>query len=269
MKMKQTSLGAGPAVDKGVRTGRSSGRSDALWHVDDGWAMFAGPLDRNAPHAHSTAVYLAGLYGTFRLRIGGGEWVWCRSTVIRAGTVYEFDIGGDPLGVMYLEPNLAGPDAMAAFNGTGHEIGAALIGRIDHSPMRPCFEARQVTSEIASSVFDLVSHAHARAGRRMDGRIVRAVDVLQASVTETATPSVAIAAKAAGLSPSRFQHLFTRETGVPFRRYRQWQRLRMAIRSAAAGASLTDAAHAAGFADQAHFSRVFKATFGAPPSRGL
>jgi AraC-like DNA-binding protein len=29
------------------------------------------------------------------------------------------------------------------------------------------------------------------------------------------------------------------------------------------------AAHAAGFADQAHFSRAFRAAFGAPPSRGL
>ncbi|WP_083509541.1 helix-turn-helix domain-containing protein [Hyphomicrobium sulfonivorans] len=258
------SVSEGLATDP---TGVRASRSDALWHVDDGWAMFAGPLHRNAPHAHSTAVYLAGLYGTFRLRIGGGEWFSCRSAVIRPGTVYEFDVGGDPLGVMYLEPNLAGPDAMATFNKTGHEIGGALIGRIDHSIMRPCFEAGRTTPEVASSVSDLVRHAEGRAYRRMDDRIVRAVAELQFNLA--AAPSVSIAAAAAGISATRFQHLFTREVGVPFRRYRQWQRLRMAIRSAAAGASLTDAAHAAGFADQAHFSRVFKATFGAPPSRGL
>jgi AraC-like DNA-binding protein len=85
----------------------------------------------------------------------------------------------------------------------------------------------------------------------------------------TDAASVAIAAASAGLSASRFQHLFTREVGVPFRRYRGWQRLRGAIRAAASGLSLTDAAYAAGFADQAHFSRTFRATFGAPPSRGL
>lgn len=258
------------SVSGGVGTGANgarSSRSGALWHVDDGWAMFAGPLHRNAPHAHSTAVYLAGLYGTFRLRVGGGEWFSCRSAVIRPGTVYEFDIGGDPLGVMYVEPNLAGPDALAAFSKTGHEIGGALIGRIDHSMIRPCFEERRSTPDAASGVVDLVRHAEGRAYRQMDGRIARAVGSLQESLN--AESSVAIAAAAAGISPTRFQHLFSREVGVPFRRYRQWQRLRMSIRYAAAGASLTDAAYAAGFADQAHFSRVFKATFGAPPSRGL
>ena len=48
--------------------------------------------------------YLAGLYGTFRLRIADSPWLSCRSAVIRAGTPYEFDVGGDPLGVFYLEP---------------------------------------------------------------------------------------------------------------------------------------------------------------------
>ena len=60
-------------------------RRAALWHVDAGWAVFAGPLHHNAPHAHSTAVYLAGLYGTFRLRVAGSRWLTCRSAVIRAG----------------------------------------------------------------------------------------------------------------------------------------------------------------------------------------
>ncbi len=56
---------------------------------------------------------------------------------------------------------------------------------------------------------------------------------------------------------------------MPFRRYRAWHRLRAAIREVVGGSSLTAAAHAAGFADQAHFTRSFRRTFGAPPSRGL
>ena len=50
------------------RAARQRPPHEALWHVDSGWAVFAGPLHHNAPHAHSTAVYLAGLYGSdFRL----------------------------------------------------------------------------------------------------------------------------------------------------------------------------------------------------------
>jgi len=103
----------------------------SLWHVDEGWALFAGPLHHNDSHAHSTAVYLAGLYGTFRLRIAGSRWMSCRSAVIRAGTPYEFDIGGDPLGVFYLEPNVAGADALAPLVEGGEEVNGALVGRCD------------------------------------------------------------------------------------------------------------------------------------------
>jgi AraC-like DNA-binding protein len=48
--------------------------------------------------------------------------------------------------------------------------------------------------------------------------------------------------------------------------YLRWKRLIAAISASALGASLTQAAHAAGFADSAHLTRVFRATFGISPS---
>src|ERR1700732_4223352 len=72
-----------------------------------------------------------------------------------------------------------------------------------------------------------------------------------------------------GHSASRFQHLFSQQIGVPFRRYRGWRRLRVAILEISNGSNFTTAAHAAGFSDQAHFAHVFRRTFGAPPSRSL
>ncbi|TFV92899.1 helix-turn-helix domain-containing protein, partial [Oxalobacteraceae bacterium OM1] len=64
------------------------------------------------------------------------------------------------------------------------------------------------------------------------------------------------------LSPERFRHLFLEETGIRFRPYVLWLRLETAVASYAAGSSLTEASHAAGFADSAHFSRTFKRMFG-------
>ena len=243
-----------------------SGARAALWHVDDGWALFAGPLHHNDSHAHSAAVHLAGLYGTFRLRIAGGDWLSCRSAVIRAGTPYEFDVGGDPLGVFYLEPNLAGADALAPLLARATEIGGALVGDADAPLLRAAFEQRPAASELRDNIGDMVGFAKRKARKQIDARIARAVSAMAQS---TDAASVTIAAHAAGLSASRFQHLFTREVGVPFRRYRVWHRLRAAIREAAQGSNLTTAAHAAGFADQAHFTREFRRSFGAPPSRGL
>jgi AraC-like DNA-binding protein len=56
---------------------------------------------------------------------------------------------------------------------------------------------------------------------------------------------------------------------VPFRRFRVWLRLRRAIGEIIGGSTFTDAAYAAGFADQAHFSRAFRQAFGASASPSL
>ena len=104
----------------------------------------------------------------------------------------------------------------------------------------------------------------------MDPRIARAVAGMsgRAAAPGGLTPVARLAGEV-GLSASRFQHLFTREVGVPFRRYRAWQRMRAAIAEIVRGRTFTTAAHAAGFADQAHFGHDFRRTFGAPPSRSL
>ena len=73
-------------------------------------------------------------------------------------------------------------------------------------------------------------------------------------------------AQAVHLSPSRLAHRFRDATGVPVRRYVLWCRLRAAADAAMHGATLTDAAHLAGFADSAHLSRTFRAMFGIAPS---
>jgi AraC-like DNA-binding protein len=75
--------------------------------------------------------------------------------------------------------------------------------------------------------------------------------------------------QAAGLSPRQMRHAFARDVGLPMRAYLRWKRVRRAIAAVEAGANLTHAAAAAGFADSAHLSRVFREQFGMVPSRGL
>ncbi len=74
------------------------------------------------------------------------------------------------------------------------------------------------------------------------------------------------AAEAAGvyLSPSRLRHLFVEQTGLAYKTYVLWLRLVRALQVYAEGRNLTEAAHAAGFADSAHFSRAFRRNFGLP-----
>jgi methylphosphotriester-DNA--protein-cysteine methyltransferase len=98
----------------------------------------------------------------------------------------------------------------------------------------------------------------------MDARVRRALALLDASPEEP--PSLTELAAEVGVSATRLRHLFKAQVGVPVSRYALWMRLRTAIVRAMSGASMTEAAYAAGFADAAHFTRTCKQMFGLPPS---
>jgi len=245
----------------------SSGPS-SFWHVGGGRSLFAGPLHHNDPHRHSVPVYLAGLYGTFRLRIGSSGWLSCRTAAIPAGVPYEFDMRGEPLAVFYLEPNVAGIDTLTPLVGDGREVNRALVGHGgEFVLLRDLYEGRASRRCIGPALEDLTDFSSRRATQLIDPRVSRVVERMHTNFARL--DPAADVASSIGLSASRFQHLFTENVGVPFRRYRAWHRLRAAIHEIVGGSSFTSAAHAAGFADQAHFAREFRRTFGASASRGI
>jgi hypothetical protein len=59
-------------------------------------------------------------------------------------------------------------------------------------------------------------------------------------------------------------HAFSKEVGIPLRPYLRWLKLERAGSAIATGATLSDAAYAAGFADAAHMTRTFKGSWGSP-----
>ncbi|MGN6827521.1 helix-turn-helix transcriptional regulator [Paucibacter sp. M5-1] len=70
-----------------------------------------------------------------------------------------------------------------------------------------------------------------------------------------------------GLSSEHLRHRFAQASGLPFKRYVLWRRLRLAGQALAAGQGATAAAHRAGFADAAHLARTLKAMFGVTASQ--
>ncbi|WP_372810491.1 helix-turn-helix domain-containing protein [Litorivivens sp.] len=69
------------------------------------------------------------------------------------------------------------------------------------------------------------------------------------------------------LSPSRFSHWFSEQTGLPLRSYRKWLRLITALEIALTTTNLSQAATEAGFSDQAHFTRAVREAFGISPTQ--
>lgn len=257
-------------------TARLYETADPLWHIGNGRMLFAGCLSRNALHSHSAPVLLAGIYDNFQLRIDGGDWFSCRTAVVRAGTGYEFDSGGRPLAVLYVEPHVSSVEGLAALARGTREVSGALIGMDGElSVIRALYEDPQSQRWAGAAIEDLVEFSKVRARRQMDGRVARAVEML-AFNDETECEdwrdvllSVGGAARSCGLSTSRFQHVFKDAAGVSYRRYVAWARMRVALREIVAGSNFTTAAHAAGYCDQPHFAHEFRRIFGAPASRSL
>jgi AraC-like DNA-binding protein len=129
-----------------------------------------------------------------------------------------------------------------------------VIRRAHRSADRPALEAagRALVERLAP----------AAAQDALDPRVARMVAW---AGRHAASPiGIAEAARAVNLSPSRASHLFATQTGLAFRTYVLWLRLMRAVETYAAGGSLTEAAHEAGFSDSAHLSRTFRRMFGLP-----
>jgi AraC-like DNA-binding protein len=176
--------------------------------------------------------------------------------------LHALDFGGDPIAALYIEPDIGGLQALAPLLDNSSLAGGAIVGSCGEiSYLRMLFEDRPGKQQVDAGVAELIGPSKKRSRENgLDPRIKRAVRDLRAC-SDDIMP-VAWIAETAGLSSSRFQHLFSAQVGVPYRRYRSWSRMRVAIREIAMGRSCTMAAHAAGYADLAHFTRDCRRTFG-------
>jgi AraC-like DNA-binding protein len=123
-------------------------------------------------------------------------------------------------------------------------------------------EGRMIAA--AAQALAVLAGASSEPAASLDPRLAKALRHIRAHVREPL--ALADAAEVAHLSESRFRHLFVAETGSSFRAYVLWLRINVAIEAVMAGASWTEAAHEAGFADSAHLSRTHKRMFGIEPT---
>jgi AraC-like DNA-binding protein len=235
---------------------------DAITCIGRSTLLYVGSLGRVDWHSHGVPVFIAGLAGPFRLAAPDGEWLTCQAAVIPAGVPHALDLHGHPLAVFYAEPWLAGLRDLARLGRSWHAHGRILLGEAaDLSVFRALYEDDGSLAFAHQAVDRLVEIAHHGDGPPdLDPRLAGVLAWLETHPDDLSP--VAARAAAAGLSASRFQHVFSRDIGVPFRYFRIWNRLRATFRLHLAGRTLTDAAIAAGFADSAHFSRLYRRTFG-------
>jgi len=118
-------------------------------------------------------------------------------------------------------------------------------------------------NDFSSAEFDLLCLGEALPQRELDARVARAIVQIGKFSGEPVT--AASCAAEAGLSPSRFLHLFKEETGISFRSFRAWKRARHLLHFANQDINLAHLAQDIGYPDSTHFSHSIRRFYGLKP----
>lgn len=230
--------------------------------IGDGWALYRGPAFETERHAHHAIQLCIGREGDLRVGVSP-RWrrERTRGAWIAPDAPHEIDGEGRTVVLLYLEPESGvGGRVLAACAGRNlvrveEGRAAALAIGLDRLTTMPTADVPRVLAALFGAPSVVAS---------IDPRIAAAVRLLRHGAGHY--PSSAVVARQIGCSVGRFRHLFRDQIGLAYRTYLLWLRLGAALEGIAAGASLTDAAHDAGFADSAHLSRTYRRMFGISPS---
>ena len=215
-----------------------------IW-VGSARALYVGPGLSLSPHLNVATTIAVSLRQPFELRIwakSGGWSPWTSEvvSVIPSETLHHLNSRG-PMAFLYLDPLTDRRDTLSQ-------------AELRRGRERLRLAGPRIGLDEAFAAYGLRPH------RPQDVRITRVVREIECR--PDAFGRLQDAAALACLSPSRFRARFDAELGLTFRRYRLWRRMAAVMRTIAAGGSLTQAAHAAGFSSSAHLSSTFKRMFG-------
>ena len=239
-----------------------------IWEGGSLWLMEAlpapgSPTNMTAFHSHHAIQITLSLGGGFQLRTKDHS--VAGDAVVAPDVEHLFEATGH-IAILFVEPEsrsgraisqaiLGGADLKSIPEGTV----ADLVGRLREASRKSAVDEKAL-EDIGRILVERL--AGGASGILPDVRVRKMMEHVASRIDGAVT--LGSTAKAVGLSPSRARHLFVEQTGLPFRSYLLWLRITKAVGIMSAGSSLTEAAHEAGFADSAHFSRTFRRMFGLP-----
>lgn len=233
-------------------TSDASGRWSGSVTLQPGLMAFTGAIGPARAHEHACLQVVLVTSGQVLLSDEAGDLRPVHAAIIPAGIRHEMHAGSDATGLMvYLDPD--------------SPAGRAAAARITQSGADP----RHVHTWVAAGT----PRQPPRTGQPQAAQeplhpgLTRAIRIGAHPAGEP--PGLGALAARTGISASRLGHLFADQLGLPYPAWRRWTMLRHAINAVRSGSTLTEAAHAAGFADSAHLSRTCRAMFGITPTEAL
>lgn len=235
-------------------------------HCWEGGSLWIGEAGGDASfHDHHALQISLAFRGQIRFRTRREDWREFSAALVPPHLPHAFEGTATFTAQIFVEPETVegrllvarfGREALTELPGDEVERYALALRSLDLTGAEPA------ALEVAACQF-LSNLAGGHHPTVIDARIDRIVQRLR----KRGQPmSLDEAAATVALSPGRFRHLFVSQTGQSFRSYQLWSRLQRAIELLSGGASATEAAHGAGFADAPHLTRTFRRMMGIAPS---
>jgi AraC-like DNA-binding protein len=229
-------------------------------------AVYVGPGFQLPAHRNAVAVLALALEAPMRVTINPSDltqgFMSCRSVLIEPMQHHLIETGHRRHAFIYLD---AMSDDLAVLRRKCRKPGEFFSFNLNNEDVLiDVLEKLAINADSWQSREPALADALGFMPRRNDPRIALVLKALLLHPNDER--SAEEWASEIGLSSSRFQHLFKENVGVPFRRFRLWARMRIALRLALGGTSLTQAAMEAGLSSSAHLSAAFKGMFGISPS---
>jgi AraC-like DNA-binding protein len=231
----------------------------ADFHLDTRFAAFRGAMADANPHAHLAWQWMASIGPEPLVMLGPGQRRVEADCLLIPGGAPHRVAGATPMVMLWFDPatirrqpRFAAITAPGAISRTPEEM-AALEG----------VASAAVGSDFRSAASRLASTLVGGSTVTPDPLAMRAMARLVPDAA--AAPTISTLARELGVPVRTLRARFSDATGTSLRAYRLWARLVVGIQAIAAGANITAAAHEAGFADGAHFSRTFQRQFGLAP----
>lgn len=221
-----------------------------------------GPGAASSGHSHHCVQLLVALDGTLQVRASAAQpWLACPAVLIPPDTPHEVQAEGVPILIAFVEAESVLGAGMLSLG--GEEI--ALVPEEQVRQWRERLQPRDTLPPLAVEQW-LRASFPTPARPSVHPGVNRAIHFLREGLPDSAGAPVEELARVAGLSASRFMHVFQESIGVAVRPFILWLRVQCACGALAQGATATRAAHAAGFSDAAHMTRTFRRMLGSTPS---
>lgn len=230
--------------------------------------IYAGKDVQSQPHRHHFVVLVLSLGAPFRILHGQDKADLCRVALLPQDTSYRLSTSQDDFTLFahfdpYSKEGLLISPEKNQVQVLRFEDFLPLLPQVQEW-LDEANDAPLATESLLRELAKVVASTRSKP-REIDSRIVQVIESVVAIGPRRI--NLRMASDTAFLSPTRFSHLFKQETGVSFRKFIQHRKLVTALQSLHQGRSLAEVAMGGGFADQPHFIRTFRNSFGIRPSK--